>query len=55
MKFLLRIPKEFEGRIKMSLSRVVAAGATLWKFQVVAAFVPYRPNRVYVRVVVGLA
>lgn len=54
LALLLRVPKQFEGKIKMSLSRVVAAGVTFWRFQIVAAFVPYRPNRVYVRVAVGL-
>lgn len=47
------LPRQFEGSIKLNLSRTVALGRSWGSVQLVGAFVPYRPNRVYYRLAVG--
>lgn len=47
------VPGQFEGSLRLSLSRTVALGRTWGRLQLVGAFVPYRPNRVYYRLAVA--
>jgi len=50
---LLIVPCRCEGSIKLCLSRTVAMGKTWGRVQLVAAFVPYRHNRVYYRAAIA--